>query len=159
MALWSKLKKANAANVGDVAPDFDLTGTTGPGLKLSDYRGKKRAVLIFYPQDCTSGCLDQLTQAGLVLDDFHALDTEVFGVNEADADSHLEFLDQIKGPVDLLVDTNFSVSRAYDAMKPGEERINRTVVVVGKNGKVIFRATGAPPPDELLREIARARDS
>lgn len=159
MALWSKLKKAKAANAGDDAPDFNLTGTTGPGLKLSDLRGKKRAVLIFYPQDCTSGCLDQLTQAGLVIDDFRALDTEVYGVNQADAESHMEFIDQIKGPVDLLVDTNFEVSRAYDAMKPDEDRISRTVVVVGKDGKVIFRAAGAPPPDELLREIANAKDS
>ena len=31
--------------------------------------------------------------------------------------------------------------------------------VVGKNGKVIFRAAGAPPADEILREIANAKDS
>lgn len=159
MERWSVLKKGRVANVGDLAPEFDLTGTIGPGLKLSDLRGKKRAVLIFYPQDCTSGCLDQLTKAGLVIDDFHSLDTEVFGVNEADAASHQEFLDQIAGPVDLLVDTGFAVSRAYDAMKPDVDRISRTVVVVGKNGKIIYRAAGAPPPDELLREIAKAKDS
>jgi hypothetical protein len=32
-------------------------------------------------------------------------------------------------------------------------------VVVGKNGKVIFRATGAPPASEILKEIANAKDS
>lgn len=53
--LWSKLKKANAANVGDEAPDFTLKGTTGPTITLSDLRGSKRALLIFYPQDMTSG--------------------------------------------------------------------------------------------------------
>lgn len=159
MERWSVLKKANAANVGDEAPDFNLEGTTGPGLKLSDLRGKKRAVLIFYPQDCTSGCLDQLTKAGQVLDKFHALDTEVFGVNQADAASHMEFIDQIGGPVDLLVDSGFSVSRAYDVMKPDEDRIARTVVVVGKDGKVIFRAAGAPPPELLLEEIEKANDA
>ncbi len=159
MDRWSVLKKGKTANVGDVAPDVSLKGTIGPGLSLADLRGKKRAVLIFYPQDCTSGCLDQLTKAGAVLEEFHELDSEVYGVNEASAESHQVFVDQLNVNVDLLVDKNFEVSRAYDAMKDGEERISRTVVIVGKNGKVIFRAAGAPPTDELLRVLANAKDS
>ena len=159
MALWSNLKKANAANTGDDAPDFEMSGTTGPGLKLSDLRGKKRAVLFFYPQDCTSGCLAQLTEAGQYMDQFRELDTEPYGVNEAEAESHMEFLDQLHIPFDLLVDRDFAVSRAYDALKPDQDRISRTVVVVGKNGKVIFRAAGAPPATEILREIANADDN
>jgi peroxiredoxin Q/BCP len=159
MALWSKLKSAKSANVGDDAPDFTMTGTTGPGLHLADLRGNKRAVLFFYPQDCTSGCLAQLTEAGGVMDDFTALDAVPFGVNEAEAESHQVFLDQLDIPFDLLVDRNFEVSKAYDAMKPDAERISRTVVIVGKNGKVIFRAAGAPPAEELLKELAAAKDS
>jgi len=159
VALWSKLKSAASANVGDVAPDFTMSGTTGPGLHLADLKGKKRAVLFFYPQDCTSGCLAQLTEAGGVIDDFTALDTLPFGVNEAEAESHQVFLDQLHIPFDLLVDRDFAVSKAYDALKPEGDRISRTVVIIGKNGKVIFRAAGAPPASELLQEIAKAKDS
>ena len=54
-SLWSKLKRARAANVGDDAPDFTLTGASGETLTLGDLRGKKRALLIFYPEDMTSG--------------------------------------------------------------------------------------------------------
>lgn len=53
--LWSKLKKGKFANLGDDAPDFTLPGTTTGGLTLSSLRGKKRALLIFYPKDQTSG--------------------------------------------------------------------------------------------------------
>ncbi len=53
--LWSKLKKGKAANVGDEAPDFSLPGTTGGEFRLSDARGKQRVLLLFYPQDFTSG--------------------------------------------------------------------------------------------------------
>lgn len=42
-------------DVGMVAPDFSLAGTTGPGLTLSDHRGKKRTLLMFYPIDRTTG--------------------------------------------------------------------------------------------------------
>ncbi|MGH2615377.1 MAG: hypothetical protein ACRDJC_09070 [Thermomicrobiales bacterium] len=41
--------------VGDVAPEFALPGTTGPGLDLNDIRGQSRAALFFYPGDRTAG--------------------------------------------------------------------------------------------------------
>lgn len=42
-------------NVGEQAPPFSAKGTSGPGLKLADLRGKQRALLIFYPMDLTPG--------------------------------------------------------------------------------------------------------
>lgn len=41
--------------VGDTAPDFTLTDTTGKPVKLSDYRGKKNVVLAFYVLAFTGG--------------------------------------------------------------------------------------------------------
>ena len=41
--------------VGDVAPDFALTDTTGKPVKLSDFRGKKNVVLAFYVLAFTGG--------------------------------------------------------------------------------------------------------
>ena len=41
--------------VGDPAPDFTLTDTTGKQVKLSDYRGKKNVVLAFYVLAFTGG--------------------------------------------------------------------------------------------------------
>ncbi|MBA2598989.1 MAG: redoxin domain-containing protein [Chloroflexia bacterium] len=44
-----------SANVGDMAPEFSLPGTIGPGLDLASIRGNSRAALFFYPADRTSG--------------------------------------------------------------------------------------------------------
>jgi cytochrome oxidase Cu insertion factor (SCO1/SenC/PrrC family) len=41
--------------VGDMAPDFTLTDTTGKPVKLSDFRGKKNVVLAFYVLAFTGG--------------------------------------------------------------------------------------------------------
>lgn len=40
--------------VGDPAPDFDLAGHRGSErFRLSDMKGKKNVVLVFYPLDWT----------------------------------------------------------------------------------------------------------
>jgi peroxiredoxin len=92
------------------------------------------------------------------IDNFRAIDTEPFGVNQADAASHQAFIDAEGFPFDLLVDEGLTVARAYGALKPEGNRISRTVVIVGKDGRVLFRAAGAPPPSDLLAAIHAAPD-
>ena len=41
--------------VGDPAPDFSLTDTSGEPVKLGDFRGKKNVVLAFYVLAFTGG--------------------------------------------------------------------------------------------------------
>ena len=51
----SQPEQGKHANVGDDAPDFALKGAMGATTTLSDLGGKKRALLIFYPEDGTGG--------------------------------------------------------------------------------------------------------
>lgn len=41
--------------VGDNAPQFELTDTSGKTVKLSDFKGKKNVVLAFYVLAFTGG--------------------------------------------------------------------------------------------------------
>ena len=41
--------------VGDVAPDFTLSSSTGKPITLSEFRGKKSVVLAFFPAAFTGG--------------------------------------------------------------------------------------------------------
>jgi thioredoxin-dependent peroxiredoxin len=147
-----------SATVGELAPEFSLPGTIGPGLDLAELRGKGRAALFFYPADRTAGWTNQLAAVRGAVDAFRAIDTEPYGVNQADAASHLAFIEEQELPFDLLVDEGLYVARAYDALKPDGKSISRTVVVVGKDGRIIYRASGAPPPEEIIAAIGEAGD-
>lgn len=92
------------------------------------------------------------------IDAFRSLETEPYGVNPADAASHLAFIQEQHLPFDLLVDEGLVVAHAYGAVRAEGDRIARTVVVVGKNGRIIFRASGAPPPEEIISAIVAADD-
>ena len=50
----SVANQTKTLKVGDKAPDFELPGHRGEEkFKLSSLRGKKNAVLVFYPLDWT----------------------------------------------------------------------------------------------------------
>lgn len=141
------------------APDFSLLGTFGERFTLGETLGKSRTMLIFYPRDMTPGCRKQLAETSDARDYYAELDTVCFGVNQADAASHLRFIEDQDLKIDLLIDEDFAVSELYGCMREGAVRMNtRTVLIIGKNGKVIYRAPGSPPVEELLDAISRASD-
>lgn len=152
-------------DVGDEAPVFDLEGSSGESESLGALKGANRAVLFFYPRDFTSGCQNQLLAAGKAVERFRDVDAQLFGINFADADSHLRFRTSMHLPFDLLVDEGLDVARAYGVLNPDPDNpgqfldsVNRTVIVVGKDGRIIYRRAGAPPVDEILAAIESAED-
>ena len=51
----SVANQTSTLKVGDPAPDFELPGhRDGEKFKLSDSRGQKNVVLVFYPLDWTA---------------------------------------------------------------------------------------------------------
>ncbi len=86
-----------------------------------------------------------------------AADVVPIGVNPGSAESHQAFIDAFDLPFDLLVDDGRAVTAAYGALKPEGNGIARTVVLVGKDGRVVARQQGAPPPEEMAAAAVAAR--
>jgi peroxiredoxin Q/BCP len=145
--------------VGGEAPDFTVLNDEGARFHLADLRGFRRAMLVFYPKDFTPGCTDQLIQIRKNLEHLRGASIEPIGVNPGDAESHKAFRKEHGLTFDLLVDENADVARAYGALKPGGEGIQRSVVIVGKDGKVIFAEHGAPPWQRILSVMRRTDDT
>lgn len=144
--------------VGAEAPDFTLKADSGEDFRLSDLRGYVRAMLVFYPKDFTPGCTDQLIQVRKNIGHLRGAGIEPIGVNSDDADSHQRFRREHALNFDLLVDEDNRVANAYGAIKEDGGGIQRSVVIVGKNGKVIFAEAGAPPWQRILGAMRKTDD-
>ncbi len=144
--------------VGTEAPDFRLKNDEGAEFHLADLRGFVRAMLVFYPKDFTPGCTDQLVQIRRHIEHLRTAGIEPMGVNSGDAESHKAFRKEHALNFDLLVDEGNVVAEAYGALKDDGSGIQRSVVVVGKSGKVIFAESGAPAWQRILSEIRKVFD-
>ncbi len=145
--------------VGDRAPAFTLKDAGGRSVSLKDFRGKKNVILVFYPGDMTPGCTMQLCAIRDDWSKFAKTDTAVFGVNHADSDSHQKFSKKYGFPFPLLIDPGKKVSARYDAIKQffKTKIIKRTVVGVGRDGKIFFLRRGMPKDSDILKALASAR--
>ncbi|MDB4878991.1 MAG: alkyl hydroperoxide reductase/Thiol specific antioxidant/Mal allergen [Gemmatimonadetes bacterium] len=132
-----------APEVGQPAPGFTASlvdaaaGTAGP-VSLAGLRGKV-VVLAFYPRNRTSGCTAELTR----FRDEHA---RLFGGEvvllpvSADSEaSHAAWGREMKFPFGLVSDPSLALADAYGSRTPGRATPNRTIFVIGKDGRIAYR--------------------
>lgn len=144
--------------IGEIAPDFTATTGDGRTVRLSDLRGRQRALLVFYPGDNTPVCTAQLCA---LRDDWSALQAEevaIYGVNPANADKHARFAAKHQFPFPLIVDAQNQIAAAYGC-RGLFGLVKRTVYILDRQGRVAFARRGNPPPAELLRVLHSLRDS
>ncbi len=148
-------KDIKAIKVGDKAPLFSLKNQKGEKIALKNFLDKKNVLLIFYPGDNTPGCTIQLCAIRNDFKKFQTHETIVFGINQADSQSHQKFIDNYQLPFDLLIDNDRLVSAKYKALKFmfGRPSILRSVVLIDKTGHIIYLKRGLPSDDEILAAL------
>ncbi|MBI4336900.1 MAG: peroxiredoxin [Chloroflexi bacterium] len=86
---------------------------------------------------------------------FEALGATVLAVNPGSLASHGRFADKYQLPFPLLADTERKAATAYGVLKPNGKSIQRTVVVLDKEGVVRYVKQGMPSTQELLEVLEK----
>ncbi len=125
---------------------------------MRDTLSKGPLVLIFYPGDSTPGCTKQLCAVRDDRDKYDAAGITVFGVNNADEQSHWRFIAAQKLQTRLLVDADFKISTDYECVLGfGPLRvIKRTVVGIGRDGTIVYYKRGSPGTADIIAAVAAA---
>ena len=142
-----------AIEVGDTAPDFTLKDQAGEDLTLSDFRGKKNVVLMFYPLAFSGVCTKQFTDISAHEGRYAGHDAQVIGIS---VDSHYgqaAFAKSLGLDATMMVgdfEPKGGVARAYGVYIDERGHSTRATFVIDKQG-VVQRADVTPPleiPDE-----------
>lgn len=145
---------------GDEAPDFELRDSTGQPVRLSDYRGKKAVVLVFYPFAFTGTCTGELCSIRDRIDDFSNDEVETLAVS-TDAPPSLKVFAANEGfEFPLLSDfhPHGEVAKRYGVFNDAVGSAERGTFVIDKDGQVVYsvhNGLGEARDDEAYADALR----
>jgi peroxiredoxin len=143
---------------GTVAPDFTLRSTPDQSVSLSEFRGQP-VVLVFYPEDWSPVCSDQLGLYQELLPEFQRLGAELVGISVDGIWSHLAFAKDRNLHFPLLADfePKGEVSRRYQVYRSSDGTSERALYVIDSDGIVHWSYVSPvgvnPGADGILRAL------
>ncbi|MBI1799587.1 MAG: redoxin domain-containing protein [Candidatus Eisenbacteria bacterium] len=138
------MRPAAGPEIGQPAPEIRLKGRGGQFVTLSEFRGKKNVVLVFYPLAFSGVCSHQLPTIERDLAQFEALNAAVLGISVDSHFSNTEFADKLKLTFPLLSDFKREVSMAYGVLLDTGYS-GRAIFVVDREGRLAYRDVSQDP--------------
>lgn len=124
----------------ETAPDFTLKDTDNKDVSLSDFKGDKNVVLLFFPLAFSGVCTKELCSTRDNLKIYNSLEAEVLGISADSFFTLKAFKEANNLNFSLLSDFNKEVSKKYDSFYEdyyGMKGVpKRSVFVIDKKGTI-----------------------
>lgn len=147
---------------GDTAPDFTLFDSDKSKVTLSDYRGKKNVLLLFFPLAFTGVCTTELCAVRDDMKKYDDANTIVFGISTDAFPTLAKFKEEQHYQYQLLSDYNKEVSKAFNCLYDsftdmGMKGVSkRSAFLIDKEGKLqyaeVLENAGALPDFKAIDE-------
>ena len=122
------------------APDFNLQDTNNEYVSLSDFKGEKNVVLLFFPLAFSGVCTKELCSTRDNLKIYNSLNAEVLAISIDSFFTLKAFKEANNLNFRLLSDFNKEVSKKYDVLYDdyfGMKGVSkRAVFVIDKEGRI-----------------------
>jgi mycoredoxin-dependent peroxiredoxin len=132
--------------VGAEAPDFVLKNQNNQEVRLSDLRGKRTVLLVFYPLAFTGICQGELCEVRDNLNEYVNDDVQVLTVSVDSVYAHKIWADREGYQFPLLADfwPHGAVAQAYGVFDDERGIANRGTFLVDRAGVVRFAEMNLP---------------
>lgn len=132
--------------VGQEVPDFTLQNQFGEDVKLSDFRGKKNVVLVFFPMAFTGICTGELCEIRDQLPALVSDDVQILGISCDTSASQKVFAEQENFDYPLLSDfwPHGEVSKVYGSWFEPRGFSMRGTFVIDKAGILRWSVINGP---------------
>jgi mycoredoxin-dependent peroxiredoxin len=147
-----------ALSVGAAAPDFSLKDQNQKDVKLSDFRGKKKVVIVFYPLDWSPVCTNEHVCFVNDLKRFEDLDAQVLGLSVDSVWSHKAFAEKMGIHYPLLADfqPRGAVADKFGVYLADKGITGRAIAVIDRNGKLVWFKNYDIPTVPDVKEVSDA---
>lgn len=132
--------------IGEPAPDFTLKDQNNQPVTLSDFRGRKNVLIVFYPLAFTGVCQGEL---GRIRDELPVFDNErtaVLTISVGPSPTHKVWALEQGYTFPLLSDfwPHGEVARAYGVFNDDAGISNRGTFIVDTDGAIRFAEVNGP---------------
>jgi mycoredoxin-dependent peroxiredoxin len=129
-----------SVQIGDEAPDFELEDQTRTPVRLSDYRGRKAVVLVFYPMSFTGVCEGEMCAIRDSIEVFRNDAVETIAISVDSTATHARWAHEQGFEFPLLSDfwPHGRVASTYGVF---DERLGiavRGTFIVDQDGMVVY---------------------
>jgi peroxiredoxin len=147
-----------ALSVGAAAPDFSLKDQEQKEVKLSDFKGKKNVVIVFYPLDWSPICTNEHACFVNDLKSFEKLDAQVLGVSVDSVWSHKAFAQKMGISYPLLADfqPRGAMADKFGVYLADKGITGRAIAIIDRKGNVAWFKNYDIPTVPDLKEVADA---
>jgi mycoredoxin-dependent peroxiredoxin len=147
-----------AVEIGQQAPDFELKDQSGATVRLSDFRGSKNVVLVFYPLAFSGVCTGELCAMRDEFPEVSRDDVELLTVSVDSVFTHKAWADAEKFSFALLSDfwPHGGVAKAYGVFQDEMGIATRGTFVIDKSGVVRWKVVNPIPQARDLAEYQKA---
>lgn len=145
-------------SVGQAAPEFTLKDQSQKEVKLSDYKGKKNVVLMFYPLDWSPVCTNEHACVVNDMKKFDSLDAQVLGLSVDSAWSHKAYAEKMGIKYPLLADfqPRGAVADKFGMFLADKGITGRAIAIINKDGNVAWFKQYDIPTVPAIDEVAQA---
>ncbi|MGH3795510.1 MAG: peroxiredoxin [Pseudonocardiaceae bacterium] len=135
-----------ALEVGDEAPEFTLKDQNNEERTLSDFRGAKNVLLVFYPLAFSGICTGELSQLRDDLDAYQQADVQVLAVSVDSVFALKAWSEQQGYDFPLLSDfwPHGQVAQDYGVFNDKAGIANRGTFLVDTDGTIRFAEMNQP---------------
>jgi peroxiredoxin len=147
-------------DIGDLAPDFSLLDQDKNPVALSDFRGSKNVVLVFYPRSFTGLCEGELCALRDDIADFSNDDVQTVAVSVDGYPVHKRWATEQGYTFPLLADfwPHGEVARTYGVLQEELGVAFRATFVIDKQGVVAYKVVNGlgdtRDPEEYKKVLA-----
>jgi peroxiredoxin len=147
-----------AAEVGELAPDFELRDQHGTPVRLSDRRGAKNVVLVFYPFAFSSVCSGEMCALRDSFPEVSRPDVELMAVSVDTTFSLRTWADAQGFSFALLSDfwPHGAVARSYGVFDENMGAATRGTFIMDKAGVVRWKVVNPIPQARDVADYQKA---
>lgn len=144
---FSRLRVSGRVMVGDTAPDFDLTSSTGDDVVLSSMRGDW--LLLRFADDRR-----ELAEMAPMKDALDAMGVRMLVISGEKPQTLRTLIQRTSLPFEVLSDASGEVAAVYGFYDPTTLAARTGMVIVDRRGVVRMALQGGAPADQVV-ELTR----